>query len=159
MPASSIAGGGRPKPIIGCGHSFTVPAMSAEHTAIIRGNREFAHRLVDCAPQGSVVTVKPSRRSLDQNALLWAILSRISAAKPEGRQLTPEVWKSVFMHALGHEQRFEMALDGKGFVPVGFRTSRMNKEQFSELIEFVRAYAATHGIDLDEPNPKEVRAA
>jgi NinB protein len=119
------------------------------HTAIIRGNREFAHRLVDCAPVGSVIEVKAPRRTTDQNSLLWAMLSRISAAKPEGRALVPEVWKAVFMQALGHEQRFEMALDGKGFVPVGFRTSRMTKAQMADLITFIEEYAARHGVELE----------
>lgn len=120
------------------------------HTAVIRGNREFAHRLVDCAPVGSLVKIEQPRRSTDQNAKLWAMLTEISAAKPEGRELTPEVWKSVFCHALGHEQRFEQALDGKGFVPLGFRTSRMTKDQMSDLIEFITAYAAQHGVELTE---------
>lgn len=119
-------------------------------TAILRGNRGFAHRLVDGAPEGSVMEIKPPRRTLDQNAKLWATLTEISAAKPEGRHLTPDVWKSLFMHALDHAQRFEMALDGKGMVPVGFRSSRMTKAQMADLIEFVNAYAAEHGIELKD---------
>ena len=119
-------------------------------TAILRGNRGFAHRLVDSAPEGSVMEIKPPRRTLDQNAKLWATLTEISAAKPKGRHLTPDVWKSLFMHALDHAQRFEMALDGKGMVPVGFRSSRMTKAQMADLIEFVNAYAAEHGIELKD---------
>lgn len=123
----------------------------SSHTAIIRGNREFAHRLVDCAPVGSVVTVSKPRRTVDQNSRLWAMLSKISAAKPEGRELTPDVWKSLFLHSLDHAQRFELALDGKGMVPVGFRSSKLTKDQFSDLFLVIEEYAARHGIDLDEP--------
>lgn len=118
------------------------------HTAIIRGNREFAHRLVDCAPVGSVVKVSAPKRSIDQNSLLWALLSEVSAAKPEGRELTPDIWKAIFMHALDHNQRFEMALDGKGMVPVGFRSSKLTKAQFSDLIETIHEYCARVGINL-----------
>jgi hypothetical protein len=118
------------------------------HTVILRGNRDFAHRLIQSAPEGSVMKVSKPTRTLDQNNRLWAMLSEISAAKPEGRELTPESWKAIFCHALGHEQRFEMALDGKGFVPLGFRTSRMTKEQFSDLFLVIEEYAARNNIKL-----------
>lgn len=120
------------------------------HTVILRRNREFAHRMVDAAPEGSVMTVAKPRRTSDQNARMWALLSRISAAKPEGRELTPDVWKSLFLHSLDHAQRFELALDGKGMVPVGFRSSKLTKEQFSDLFLVIEEYAARHGVDLDD---------
>jgi hypothetical protein len=118
------------------------------HTVILRGNRDFAHRIIDCAPVGSVMKVSKPTRTLDQNARLWAMLSEISAAKPEGRELTPDVWKSLFMHALDHAQRFEMALDGKGMVPVGFRSSKLTKDQFSDLFLVIEEYAARNGVEL-----------
>lgn len=124
------------------------------HSAIIRkgpAGRSFAYRLVDCAPEGSIVEVKPPRRTIPQNDRLWAMLTQISAAKPEGRTLTPDVWKAIFMHSLDHEQRFEMALDGKGFVPLGFRSSKLSKEQMSDLFALIEEYAARHGIELEEP--------
>lgn len=120
------------------------------HTAILGAHRDFAHRMIDCAPRGSVVTVKPPKRTIDQNALMWALLTEISAAKPDGRELTPDVWKALFMHALDHGQRFEMALDGKGMVPVGFRSSKMSKEQFSDLLECIHEFAARHGITFQD---------
>ncbi len=124
--------------------------MADGHTIILYGNRHAAHRVIDAAPMGSVVTVKPPRRTVDQNALFWALLSDISRAKPEGRTLTPDVWKSLFLHALDHAQRFEMALDGKGMVPVGFRSSRLSKDQMSDLIEVIREYGARHGVQFME---------
>lgn len=123
------------------------------HSAIIRkgpAGRSFAYRLVDCAPEGSIVEVKPPRRTIPQNDRLWAMLTQISAAKPEGRTLTPDVWKAIFMHSLDHEQRFEMALDGRGFVPLGFRSSKLSKAQMSDLMTFIEEYAARHRIELEE---------
>lgn len=105
-----------------------------------------AHQLIDKAPDRAVVNIKPETRTNAQNALMWALLSDVSRAKPEGRELTPEVWKSVFMHALGHAQRFEMALDGNGVVPVGFRSSRLTKEHMGDLIEVIQEYGARHGV-------------
>lgn len=122
--------------------------MSDGQTLIVGGNRESIHRVIDCAPRGSVVNVKPPRRTLDQNAKMWAMLSDVSRAKPEGRTLTPDVWKALFLHALDHAQRFEMALDGKGMVPVGFRSSRLSKDQMADLITFIEAYGAEHGVEF-----------
>lgn len=120
------------------------------HAATLYRNREFAHRMVDAAPLGSVMTIAKPRRTLDQNARLWVLLTRISAAKPEGRELTPDVWKSLFLHSLDHAQRFELALDGKGMVPVGFRSSKLTKGQFSDLFLVIEEYAARHGVDLGD---------
>jgi hypothetical protein len=118
------------------------------HTAILRRYRDFAHRMVDAAPDGSVLSIKAPRRTIPQNDLMWAMLTQISAAKPEGRTLTPDVWKALFMHSLDHAQRFEMALDGNGMVPVGFRSSKLTKEQMSDLIEMMLEYAARHDIAI-----------
>lgn len=121
--------------------------MSDGHVLIVGTYRDPIHRVVDAAPRGSVVTIKPPRRTLDQNAKLWAMLSDISRAKPEGRALTPDVWKSIFLHALDHSIRFEMALDGNGMVPVGFRTSRLSKAQMADLITVIDEYGARHGVE------------
>lgn len=120
--------------------------MSDGQTIILGHNRETVHRIIDVAPVGSVVNIKPPRRTADQNARMWAMLSDISRAKPEGRSLSPDVWKSLFLHALDHAQRFEMALDGKGMVPVGFRSSRLSKDQMSDLMEFIADFSARHGV-------------
>lgn len=124
--------------------------MSDGYTMILGGDRKNAYRVIDGAPNGSVVTVKPPRRTLDQNARMWALLSEISLAKPEGRVMTPDVWKAVFMHALDHAQRFEMALDGQGMVPVGFRTSKLSKQQMGDLMTLIEEYGARHGVQFRE---------
>jgi hypothetical protein len=120
--------------------------MANGQTIILHRNRDAAHRVIDAAPDGSVVTVTPAKRTVDQNSRLWAMLSDISRAKPEGRSLTPDVWKSLFLHALDHSQRFEMALDGNGMVPTGFRSSRLSKEQMSNLMECIAEYGARFGV-------------
>jgi hypothetical protein len=116
--------------------------------------RDLAHRLVAAAPVGAVMTISPAKRSSDQNARFWAMLSDISRAKPEGRVHTPEAWKALFMHALGHSVRFEMGLNGEPF-PVGFRSSQLTKAQMSDLMEFMSAWAAERGVIFSN----EARAA
>ena len=124
--------------------------MNVGYRLTLRTHRELAHRIVDKAPDGSQFIVKPPRRTIPQNDKLWSMLSELAAQKPEGRELTPDVWKAIFMHALDHAQRFEMALDGKGMVPVGFRSSKLSKEQCSDLIELIQEYAARHGVTFSQ---------
>lgn len=120
-------------------------------TVWLRGEhqRRLAHRLIDKAPQDAVVAVSAAKRSDDQNAKMWAMLSDISRAKPEGRAHIPEVWKCIFMAALGHEVKFETGLDNQPF-PIGFRTSKLTKAQMSDLIEFIYAYGAKNNVKWSE---------
>lgn len=111
--------------------------------------RKKAIRLVEVAPLGHVVTVSPPKRSTDQNSRFWAMLSDISRAKPDGRTHTPETWRDLFMHAMGHATRFEMGLNGEPF-PIGFRSSRLSKSQMSDMMEFMSAWAAEKGIVLHD---------
>lgn len=109
------------------------------------GSRATAHRLIDAAPAGSVLNVKAPKRTLDQNALMWARLSDISRAKPEGRMHTPDVWKCIMMNACGHQVQFVPGLDGEMF-PIGFKSSRLSKDQMTKLLDFIDWYAAEHGV-------------
>lgn len=120
-------------------------------TVILRGpaQRLFAKNLIDIAPVDAVVTVKQATRSADQNAKMWAMLSDISRAKPDGRCHTAEVWKALMMKACGHAVQFVEGIDGEPF-PVGFRSSRLTKSQISDLIEFIYAYGAQNNISWSE---------
>lgn len=122
-------------------------------TIILRGEtqRAFAKRLIDRAPVDAVVNIREATRSNDQNSLMWALLSDISRAKPEGRTHTAEIWKALFMQACGHAVQFENGLNGQPF-PVGFRSSRLTKAQFSDLIECIREYGARHNVQFSEPD-------
>jgi NinB protein len=128
-------------------------------TIIIRGDtqRQLAKRLIDVAPLDAVVNVKEATRSLDSNAKLWAMLSDVSRAKPDGRTHTAEVWKALFMNACGYEMQFLQGLDGNPF-PAGFRSSRLTVRQMADLITFVAAYGDRHGVKWSEPPPKDLAA-
>lgn len=120
-------------------------------TVILRGpsQRDFAKSMIDRAPADAVVTIKAATRSLDQNAALWAALSDISRAKPEGRMHTPEVWKCLFMQACGHAVQFELGLDGRPF-PTGFSSSRMTKAEMSDLLDFVFQWGSERGVTFTD---------
>lgn len=120
-------------------------------TVWLRGEhqRRLAHQLIDKAPQDAVVKISAAKRSDDQNSKMWAMLSDISRAKPEGRAHIPEIWKCIFMAALGHEVKFEMGLNNQPF-PIGFRTSKLTKPQMSDLIEFISGYGAQNQVVWSE---------
>jgi hypothetical protein len=120
-------------------------------TVILRGHsqRLLAKNMIDAAPINAVIRIAPEKRSLDQNSKMWAMLSDISRAKPEGRRHTPEVWKCLFMSACGHEVAFETGLDDRPF-PIGFHSSSLTKAQMSDLIEFIYAYGARQNVVWSE---------
>lgn len=120
-------------------------------TIILAGDRqrELAKKLIDRAPPRAVLNIREAKRTVEQNSKLWAMLSDISRAKPEGRTHTAEMWKALAMHACGNAVQFENGLDGQPF-PVGFRSSRLSKLQMSELIEFLYAYGARHGVQWSD---------
>lgn len=113
--------------------------------------RRLAHQLIDRAPERAVLNIREATRSLDQNAKMQAMLSDISRAKPMGRNLKTEVWKSLFMDALGHKATWEPSLTGDGVVNTGFRSSRLTVAQMSDMIESMYAFGAEHGVEWSEP--------
>ena len=127
-------------------------------TVILRGleQRALACAMIQRAPADSVVRISAPKRSEDQNAKLWAMISDVSRAKPEGRAHTPEVWKCLFMSACGHAVQFEMGLDNRPF-PIGFSSSKLTKAEFADLITTVQEYGDRHGVPWSEPSPYEAR--
>lgn len=108
--------------------------------------RENALRAVLNAPENYVVTIAEPKRSSEQNNLMWALLSDIADAKPEGRNWTPETWKSAFLHALGHQVRFCEGLMGTGPFPLGFHSSRLSVREMADLITCIQSYGDEHGV-------------
>lgn len=126
--------------------------MANGQTIILNGpaSRQQAMRLIGIAPQGAVLNIREAKRTTDQNSLLWALLSDISRAKPDGRVLDTDTWKALFMHEAGFKCTFEPTLDGQGVVPLGFKSSRLRKAEFSDLIEAIFSFAAEKGIALSD---------
>jgi hypothetical protein len=122
-----------------------------------QAQRDLAKRMIDAAPERGVVKISEPTRNNDQNARMWAMLSDVSRAKPEGRMWPPETWKAAFMHSLGHQVQFADGLDGSGPFPLGFRTSRLTVRQMADLITVIGEYGDRHGVAWSEPNPYEGR--
>lgn len=115
------------------------------------GNRTLAHRWIDIAPHDAVLNIREATRTDDQNAKMWAMLSDIARAKPQGRILSTDKWKALFMDAIGIPADWEPGLNG-GIVNVGYRSSRLTKSQMSDLIEQMYAFGAEHAVQWSEPH-------
>jgi len=71
-----------------------------------------------------------------------------------GKWLDVEAWKRLMVAAWerseGRSAEFYPALDGAGFDVVWTRTSRLNKNEMIELIEFATAWAIENGVKLEQ---------
>ena len=112
--------------------------------------------LIQRGLQAGTVVARMGRpgRSLSQNRKLWPMLKDVSMQQ----QLVingvavwarPEDWKDVFTASLRHEQRVAVGIDGAP-VFLGLHTSKMNKAEFSDLIELIYAYGSQHRIRWSE---------
>lgn len=102
----------------------------------------------------TVEEAKP-KRSLEQNARMWAMLTDISRQVEwpvDGRlqKLTPEDWKTIMTAGLTKHQRVTQGIEG-GFVMLGESTSRMSVGEMTDLIELMFAFGAEHGVRFLEP--------
>lgn len=91
-----------------------------------------------------------SRRSLDQNAKLWACLADISRqvewpVNGVMQRLEPEEWKDILSAGLKKTNRIAAGVEG-GYVLLGTRTSRMTVSEMAELIEFIQWFGAERGV-------------
>lgn len=93
--------------------------------------------------------IKKETRSLEQNRLMWAALTDISRqVEWYGEKLSPEDWKHVLSSSL-RKQRAVPGIDG-GFVVLGLSTSKMSKEEMSELLELALAFGAQKGVEFEQ---------
>ena len=124
---------------------------------------EFALKWADAMirmglPGGTVsLYIGRPRRTLDQNAKLWPMLTDVSRQVIwYDVKLTPEEWKDVFTAAL-KKQRAIPGIDG-GFVVLGAHTSTMNKKDLADLIELMYAFGAERNVIWTEPKKDPEKA-
>jgi hypothetical protein len=111
--------------------------------------RQRAQKAVKDAPDGYVVKITEPTRNLEQNALLWTLLEKVSKTVVwHGQKLNADDWKNIFSASL-KKTRVVPGIDG-GFVVCGQSTSKMSKRDFSELCELIFAFGAQNGVDFDQ---------
>lgn len=116
-----------------------------------RDNLVTAFRFAESLGYGKVyvVEVKPLTRTIQQNDLMWALLTEISNQVVwHGQKLTPENWKDVLTAAL-KRQSVVPGIDG-GFVILGQRTSKMSVKELNEVIELAYAFGAQNGVVFND---------
>lgn len=123
--------------------------------------RSNAEKAVHDAPDGYKVTIQEPTRNLDQNAAMWPILEAFSnqlewPVNGKMAKLSPEEWKDILTAAFrGENVRVAPSLSGSGMVLLGLRTSKMNKREFSDFLEFLHHVAADRDVVV---YPEEVAA-
>ncbi len=128
-------------------------------TLILNGSvdRAKATAWVAKAPAGTRVEFKASKRSIPQNARLWAMLTDVSIQLVwHGQHLTPDDWKLVMLDGLKRELRIVPNIDGTGFVNLGRSTSDLSKAEMGDLMTLIEMFGAKHGVVFKDT---EARAA
>lgn len=119
--------------------------------------REKAIRWIKAAPVNTRVVFRGPQRTLPQNDMLWAMLTKVSEQLAwHGMKLAPADWKDLFMAALGGEKRLVPNIHGNGFVDLGRSSSKLDREEFGELLTIIEAFAAEHGVDLSPQEPAQL---
>lgn len=102
------------------------------------------------APLGTRIEFKAAQRSLDQNALMWARLTRVAQEVVwYGQKLSPDDWKDIFSASL-RKARVVPGIDPGSYVPLGMRTSDMSKDEMTAMLDLIDAFAAEHGVTFNE---------
>lgn len=112
-------------------------------------NRAELMAALKAAPIGATFELVDDPRTTAQNKLMWALLNEVSSQLPWGPDklhYEPEDWKCAFMKAAGHKLRFMPAIDGNGVVALGYRSSRLFKEEFADLIETIYSQGLQRGV-------------
>lgn len=102
-----------------------------------------------------LVTLGRKRRSLDQNAKMWPMLSDISKhVVLKGQRFTPEQWKVILIKHWSEQSGAGVELlpdyQGGGLFYTA-SSSKLNKAQFTELIEVLYQVGAENNVPWSEP--------
>ena len=110
-------------------------------------NRADLIRAVGNAPVGAQFDLVEDPRTTQQNRLMWYLLTDIADQVTHGgEKWDPEDWKCAFLKAMGIRCKIMPALDGDGVVATGYRSSKLDKAEFSELIELIYSEGAKRGV-------------
>lgn len=115
-----------------------------------QAERNLISRWAAGVPVGTTVEFRAPRRSGDQNALMWSLLTQLSKQLDwYGQKLSSEDWKDVLTASM-RRTRVVPGIDAGTFVPLGMRTSQMTKDELSDLIELIYAFGAERGVTFRE---------
>ncbi len=102
----------------------------------------YAHQLVDAAPDYAIVTIAGGDGR-------WTKTQRCGRCSPTLRWLGPRAGSGRqrpgvrLPCSLGHQVQFARRAGRSRAFPLGFRSSKLNKQQMSDLIEVIYEYGST----------------
>lgn len=115
-----------------------------------KADRNLIARWAAGVPEGTTVEFRAPRRSNDQNALMWSLLSQLSKQLEWcGEMRSAEDWKDLTTAAL-RGAKFVPGINPGTVVPLGMRTSQMTSAEISELIESIIAFGTERGVKFRE---------
>ena len=103
-----------------------------------------------------VLTIEKESKSRDQEEMYHAIIGHIAKqASHLGAKWSQEDWKRFLVWQFCKDQgiatgKIVPSLDGSGIVQLGLQTRRFKKDDSSQFIEWLLAWAAQNGVEIPE---------
>ena len=99
------------------------------------------------APAGTRLEFKAPKRTLPQNARMWAMLTDIAGqVEWHGLKLSADDWKLIFLDGLKSELRLVPNINGTGFVNLGRSSSDLTVAEMGDLMTLIEAFGANHCV-------------
>lgn len=110
-----------------------------------------------CPHCGRIIQQRNEGQNGAFHALCTELDRQLDWPRGSGLKIGAVPWKRLLVCAWerthGRPADIYPALDGHGFDMVYRRTSRMTRQEMSELIEFAHAWAAEQGVVTHQPEP------
>lgn len=118
---------------------------------LVRRNAAYA---IANVPDGFRCEIRPRTRTLDQNGLMWSVLTDISkqvdfVVNGALTKVSPDEVKDILTAGLSNELRMAQGIDGQ-MVLLGQRTSKMTVREMTDLIELAHAFGAQKDVQWSE---------
>jgi len=111
-------------------------------------NRDVAKQMVDNAPDGYVLEIRPAKRSLDSNRYYWAVLGDISEQMVVGKAYEPSIWHVYFKQLFLPDLMQELPDGSLSIVPPS--STKLTQKEFSEYLEKVVKWALEHDVRFSD---------
>ena len=113
--------------------------------------RAKAQKWLEKAPIGFRIEFKEPKRTTEQSDYMWALLTDMASQTTHmGQKYTPEIWKCLFMAAMGNEVKFIPALDGVGVLPLGLSSRDLSKKEMGDLITLIISEGIQRGVKFHD---------
>jgi hypothetical protein len=111
-------------------------------------NRDVAKQMVDNAPDGHILEVRPPKRSLDSNRYYWAVLGDISEQMVVGKAYEPSIWHVYFKQLFLPDLIQELPDGSLSIVPPS--STKLTQKEFSEYLEKVVKWSLEHDVRFSD---------